>query len=105
MAMTTQQIDPELVYRLVRRIPSGRVMTYGYVARLIGCNNPRLIGRILHNNPTPEITPCHRVVNSRGEVATNFAFGGRAGHIERLQAEGVVVKNGRLNLYRYLWLP
>lgn len=103
--MTTYSLNPQHVYQLVERIPPGRVMTYGYIARIIGCNNPRLVGRILHNNPDSEKTPCHRVVNSRGMVAMNFAFGGKNGHIERLTAEGIVIKNGRLNLYQYLWLP
>jgi methylated-DNA-protein-cysteine methyltransferase-like protein len=98
-------LDPQAVYELVQQIPPGRVMTYGYIARIVGCNNPRLIGRILHNNPDPATTPCHRVVTSRGQMATNFAFGGINGHTERLQAEGVIIKNGKLNLFQYLWLP
>lgn len=105
MTMSSEPINPQDVYELVARIPSGRVMTYGYIARIVGSNNPRAIGLILHNNPEPDIIPCHRVVNSVGRVADNFAFGGRSGQIERLESEGIVLKNGRLNLFKYLWLP
>ena len=67
----------ERIYAVVRRIPRGRVATYGQVALLAG--NPRwarVVGYALHVNPEPGIIPCHRVVNRNGEVSAAFAFGG-----------------------------
>jgi methylated-DNA-protein-cysteine methyltransferase related protein len=43
----------------------------------------------LHKNKNPDEIPCHRVVNSKGELAKNYRFGGREGQKKRLTAEGV----------------
>ena len=93
----------EIVYRLIRNIPEGKVFTYGQVAKLSGVNNPRVVGSVLHRNPNPEKFPCHRVVNYKGEVANNFAFGGSEGQVKKLNDEGVKVVEGRVNLEEYLW--
>lgn len=87
-----------LIYKLVSRIPAGKVATYGRIARLTGVNSPRLVGRILHQNPDPDKIPCHRVVNSRGQLARNFAFGGYREQWRMLQLEGVPFKNGKVDL-------
>jgi O-6-methylguanine DNA methyltransferase len=77
------------VYQIVSNIPKGKVMTYGQVAKLVGIKSPRLVGRYLHINPSPENIPCHRVVNSKGFVARNYAFGGNEVQKRRLIEEGV----------------
>jgi len=92
-----------LVYQLVSRIPSGRVATYGRIAKLSGIKSPRLVGRILHLNPDPQHIPCHRVVNYRGKLADNFAFGGEIEQGNRLESEGVEVRNGKVDLKRHWW--
>ncbi|MBQ8223401.1 MAG: MGMT family protein [Bacteroidales bacterium] len=85
------------VYEIVSDIPRGSVMTYGQIAERLGNKNlARVVGNILHNNPTPIIVPCHRVVNSKGELAKNFGFGGIEKQKELLEAEGVVVKIKKL---------
>ena len=79
------------VYDFLKTIPKGTVTTYGQIAAHLG--NPKLarvVGNILHNNPDPANIPCHRVVNARGEVAANFAFGGAEAQRKLLEAEGVV---------------
>ena len=79
------------VYDFLKTIPKGKVTTYGQIAAHLG--NPKLarvVGNILHNNPDPANIPCHRVVNARGEVAANFAFGGAEAQRKLLEAEGVV---------------
>ena len=66
------------VYEAVKKVPCGKVTTYGDVARL--CGNPRMarqVGWALHCNPQPGVIPCHRVVFSSGSVCTGFAFGGK----------------------------
>ena len=94
----------ELIYDVVRRIPRGKVATYGQVAMLAG--NPRwsrVVGYALHVNPEPGIIPCHRVVNRSGEPSTAFAFGGMNEQIMLLEDEGVHLTDGRVDLSKYLW--
>ncbi len=92
------------IYEIVKRIPRGRVTTYGQVALLAG--NPRLsraVGYALHVNPEPGEIPCHRVVNRFGEVSRAFAFGGENMQVELLESEGVEFVAGRVPLDRYMW--
>ena len=94
----------ELIYDVVRRIPRGRVATYGQVAMLAG--NPRwsrVVGYALHVNPEPGVIPCHRVVNRFGEPSPAFAFGGVNEQIFLLEDEGVELADGRVDLAKYLW--
>lgn len=88
----------EMIYDVVKKIPRGKVSTYGEVAKLAG--NPRwarVVGYALHANPDPKTIPCHRVVNKEGAVSKAFAFGGENKQIELLKAEGVefIQKDGR----------
>lgn len=78
----------EDIYQIVRRIPKGKVVTYGWIARKVG-TSPRVVGNALHRNPDSENIPCHRVVNSKGKLAENYAFGGAAAQKRTLLAEGV----------------
>ncbi len=94
----------EIIYEVVKRIPKGKVATYGQIARLAG--NPHLsqiVGYALHVNPDPENIPCFRVVNRFGEVSSAFVFGGENAQIELLRADGVEVENGKVDLKKYLW--
>lgn len=92
------------IYEVVKKIPRGRVCTYGQIALLVG--NPRLsrvVGYALHVNPEPGVIPCHRVVNRNGEVSRAFAFGGENMQIQLLEDEGVEFVAGRVPLDRYMW--
>lgn len=90
------------IYEAVRKIPYGRVATYGQVAQMAGNGRMcRAVGNALHKNPDPEGIPCFRVVNSKGELSGSFAFGGADVQQKRLEAEGVEVVNGRVNLERF----
>lgn len=92
------------IYEVVKKIPRGRVCTYGQIALLVG--NPRLsrvVGYALHVNPEPGVIPCHRVVNRHGEVSRAFAFGGENMQIQLLEDEGVEFVAGRVPLDRYMW--
>jgi len=94
-----------LIYDVVRRIPYGKVATYGQIAALAG--NPRwsrVVGYALHVNPDPAKIPCFRVVNRFGDVSKAFAFGGDNMQIALLENEGVgFVCEGRVDIIRYLW--
>ena len=95
----------EKIYEQVRRIPRGKVATYGQIAMLAG--NPRwarVVGYALHSNPNPNEIPCYRVVNRNGEVANSFAFGGGDVQRQLLQMEGIEFdENGRIDLKKYGW--
>lgn len=88
----------ERIYCVVQKIPKGRVMTYGEVAKAAQCKSPRYVGTALHQNPKPGIIPCHRVVNAQGKVACAFAFGGGRSQRRMLIDEGVVFTHGVVDL-------
>ena len=92
------------IYEVVKEIPRGSVATYGQVARLSGNSRwSRVVGYALHANPDPEHIPCHRVVNREGKVSEAFVFGGANQQIARLEAEGVEIVEGKVDLKRYQW--
>ncbi len=94
----------QAVYDLVSRIPAGRVLTYGAVAKSLGLKTPRQVGWALHRNPDESQIPCHRVVFADGALAPNFAFGGSVEQKMRLKAEGVIFRGERVDLSRCLWV-
>lgn len=73
----SSQSIKDKVYDILLKIPAGKVTTYGDIAKAIGQpNSSRLIGQILHNNPTPVVVPCHRVIRSNGKIG-GYAYGSR----------------------------
>ena len=92
----------EKVYDAVCRIPIGKVATYGQIAAIAGSPGAgQSVGNALHNNPDPDTIPCHRVVNAKGELAQEFAFGGAEGQAKLLEKEAVVVIEGKVDLRCY----
>lgn len=90
------------IYEAVKKIPKGRVATYGQVAELAGDKKmARAVGNALHKNPDPENIPCYRVVNSKGELAGEFAFGGAGAQARLLEAEDIEVVDGKVDLKKY----
>jgi len=90
------------VYEAVKLIPEGFVATYGQIAELAGYPRAaRAVGNALHRNPDEEHVFCHRVVNSNGDLAKSFGFGGRDEQRRRLIAEGVYVVNYKVDLSEY----
>lgn len=93
----------EKIYAVVRRIPYGRVCTYGQVALLAG--NPRwarVVGYALHVAPAD--LPCHRVVNRLGGLSDAFTPMGRESHRLLLELEGVgFTPAGNVDLARSMW--
>ncbi|KXA89632.1 cysteine methyltransferase [candidate division MSBL1 archaeon SCGC-AAA259A05] len=89
------------VLRMTSKIPKGRVTTYKELAKSIGKTRAyRAVGNALRKNPHPIRIPCHRVVRSDGDVG---GFGlGKEKKIELLKEEGVEIRNGKVNLDKYL---
>lgn len=96
-----RQFDRQ-VERVVGAIPLGMVLTYGLVSKLAGFpKHSRQVGRVLGNQPEGSCLPWHRVVNSQGRIRTSPP----QEQLARLQSEGVLVENLRVNLKRHLWSP
>lgn len=95
----------EKVYDIVARIPPGKVATYGQISMLAGrLHGARIVGHAMQNTPMERNLPCHRVVNSSGKLAPQYAFGGS--HIQRgmLEREGVTFRpNGTIDVKRNIW--
>lgn len=92
------------VYKLTARVPAGKVTTYGAIAKKMGRPKAsRAVGSALRANPTPIVVPCHRVVRRDGGLAGYGGAEGVARKAELLRREGVVVKDGRVDLSRFLF--
>ena len=90
------------IYEAVKKIPYGHVATYAQIAEAAGDKKmARAVGNALHKNPDPDHIPCFRVVNAKGELAGEFAFGGSGAQAKLLKAEGVEVKDGKVDLKKY----
>lgn len=90
------------IYEAVQKIPRGKVATYGQIAELAGDKKmARAVGNALHKNPDPDGIPCYRVVNAKGELSGEFAFGGAGAQAKLLKADGIEVKDGRVDLKKY----
>jgi methylated-DNA-protein-cysteine methyltransferase-like protein len=103
-----QQGNPEYrerVYKIVRRIPRGRVMTYGQIAELLGEGyTPRTVGFAMHSSP--DGTPWHRVLNAQGATSTGRIVLPHDKQQRLLEQEGVVFnQNNRCDLETYLYIP
>jgi len=93
----------EKVWKLMKRIPKGKVTTYGLIAKKLNTKAYRAVGNACRKNPYAPGVPCHRVVRSDGKVG---GFGGQTSgktvgrKIRLLRKEGVEVKNGRIVDFR-----
>jgi methylated-DNA-[protein]-cysteine S-methyltransferase len=87
------------VWKLMKKIPKGKVTTYGMIAKKLNTKAYRAVGNACRRNPYAPKVPCHRVVRSNGAIG---GFGGKTSgenienKIRMLQREGVDVRNGRI---------
>jgi methylated-DNA-protein-cysteine methyltransferase-like protein len=102
-----KQISPiyQKIYDTIKRIPSGRVATYGQIARLAGLGKQaRMVGYALYNLPEDQNIPWHRVVNAKGEISRLPDPEWRMKQRVLLESEGVVFdSNDRISLARFQW--
>jgi methylated-DNA-protein-cysteine methyltransferase-like protein len=93
------------IWAVVRRVPRGRVATYGQIATIAGLDgHARQVGYALAALPQGSDVPWHRIVNSFGEISARS--GGDSHELQRLllEAEGVEFDSkGRIDLRRYRW--
>ena len=97
----------ELIYSVVRRIPRGRVATYGQVATLAGlAGHARQVGYALNALPDATVVPWHRVVNAAGRISVRAVPGGELVQQLLLEKEGGRLDaRGRIPLDRLRWQP
>ena len=93
------------IYSAVRRIPKGRVSTYGRIAKLAGAPGPRVVGYAMAALTAHSGVPWQRVVNHKGEISLRKGGEGELRQRRLLEAEGVRFSlRGRIDLKVYAWL-
>jgi methylated-DNA-protein-cysteine methyltransferase related protein len=98
----------DLIYQTVRKIPPGKVATYGQIADLSGLyGKARLVGYALFKVEIDSDIPWHRVINSQGEISySSLRRGGDYLQKHLLEKEGIKLDSkGKINLRQYQWQP
>lgn len=105
--MTGPDSAYDRIYRVVRRIPSGRVATYGQIAEAAGLpGRARQVGYALHALSGSTAVPWHRVLNARGMISLPWASRSALDQRLLLEREGVHFnQRGQVSLARYQWRP
>ena len=106
--MTSQdnQTKRESIWQVVHMIPSGKVDTYGQIAALSGLPQAaRFAGTSLKNLPTTSKIPWHRVINAQGKISLPKNSPSYKKQLQRLKEEGVIIRNGKVMLKNYQWMP
>ncbi len=89
------------VFELLRSIPKGKVVTYKELAKVVGIKSYRYIGKLMKENKNLKKYPCYKVVLSSGYVG-NYQLGVEE-KIRRLKKEGIIIKNGKIDLKKFLF--
>ncbi|HEY1077009.1 MAG TPA: MGMT family protein [Fontimonas sp.] len=96
----------ERIWATIRRVPKGRVATYGQIAAEAGfAKRPRLTAQALRHAPERLRLPWFRIVNAQGRIAIPKGSSGHDEQRERLEAEGVIFVRDRIDLAIYRWQP
>ena len=97
----------EKVYEVCRKIPEGRVTSYGAIAKYLGAaRSARMVGWAMNSSHSLEDVPAHRVVNRNGVLTGKHHFGGSDAMQQLLEAEGVKVKDLKIqNFDQLFWDP
>ena len=106
--MTSQDNEAkrESIWQVVHMIPNGKVATYRQVAALAGLPQAaRFTGTSLKNLPTTSTIPWHRVINAQGKISLPRNSPSYKKQLQRLKEEGVIIRNGKVTLKDYQWMP
>lgn len=97
----------ERVYIVARKIPYGRVTSYGEIAKFLGsAKSARMVGWAMNKTHNDETIPAHRVVNSKGLLTGKHHFDGTNLMQQLLESEGIVIKNNKImNFSDVFWSP
>jgi len=100
----TRQSNYARIWAVAKKIPHGKVTTYGELAAAAGLRKqPRLAGYAMYNLPDGSPVPWHRVINAAGKISFPPRSARAREQRRRLEAEGVVFIGGRVSLSRYGW--
>jgi len=91
----------EKCYAILKKVPKGKVTTYKEIARALNSKAYRAVGTAMNKNPYAPIVPCHRVVNSNGNIGGFFS--GTKSKIKILKSEGVEIINNKVNLNKFFY--
>jgi O-6-methylguanine DNA methyltransferase len=91
--LVVEDVDAKM-RQLLRRIPKGKVTTYGVLAKKLG-TSPRAVGIMLKHND-PRVAPCYKVVRADGTLGGYSGPGGVKEKIRMLKRDGVVIREGRV---------
>ncbi len=105
--VTASSTNYQKIYAAVKKIPRGKVATYGQVALLAGLGrHARQVGYALHALPDGKKIPWHRVINAKGEISARSSGDHDEQQRVLLEKEGVVFgMHGRVSLEKYRWRP
>ena len=96
--------DPDRILAAVRKIPRGRVSTYGTIAEVAGlARRARLVGTVLKHAPASRDLPWFRVINSSGRISLPAGSDSYRKQKRKLEAEGVIFRGDRVDMKRYGW--
>ena len=85
-----------MFYEKLKKVPKGKVTTYAALAKALNSKAYRAVGSAMRRNPFAPSVPCHRVVNSNGNLGNFSGKGGVKAKIKLLEKEGVKIKNNRI---------
>lgn len=88
------------LWKLLRRIPKGKITNYKILARKLKTHS-RAVGRLLAKNPDPDKIPCFKVISSDGKLG-GYSLGLKE-KIRKLKEDGIKIKNNKINLKKYLY--
>lgn len=92
------------VIELIKSVPKGKVATYGLIADLAGnARGSRGVGWLLHSSTRKHKLPWQRIIKSSGRLSFPVGSANFIKQRDKLEAEGIVVVNGRVDLKQYLW--
>ncbi len=95
------EMNERALQSLLRKIPRGKVTTYKILAEKLGAHQRAVAGMLRKNNP--KAAPCYKVVLNSGKVGGYSGAGGVKGKIKLLRADGIEIKNGKIDLARFLF--
>ena len=95
----------EKVYAALKKVPKGKVTTYKELAKTVHSKAYRAVGSAMRTNRDIAHVHCYRVVRSDGSIGKYSAPGGTPGKAALLKADGIEIRNGRIDLRRYLYRP
>lgn len=102
----SSQSSYDIIWKTVKRIPKGKVSTYGQIARIAGLGeNARLVGYAMHNIPRGSSVPWHRVINFKGMISLPQKDGMYQLQKKLLQKEKIIFKGEKIDLKKYEWIP